>query len=155
MMSDLKENHSARVRFDSGEPMRVLHIEDDPAHAELIRRGFEEHRRASEIRHFDNGPEAIDYLLRRGAYADPESSPTPDVVLLDLRLPGMDGLEILEQLRAEEMTRDLPVVILTTSQAEDDKLKSYRQQINGYVVKPMDFKGFGALLDVIYLVLTE
>ena len=104
---------SARERFDSGKVIRILHVEDDPAHAELIRRGFAEHRLASEIHHVDNGQAALDYLQQKGEFSDPESSPTPDVVLLDLRLPGMDGLEILERIRAEEQTADLPVVILT------------------------------------------
>jgi len=146
---------SARERFDGGEAIRILHVEDDPAHAELIRRGFAEHRLASEIHHVDNGQAALDYLKREGEFSAPESSPTPDVVLLDLRLPGMDGLEILERIRAEKETEDLPVVILTTSQAEHDKLKSYEQKINGYIVKPLDFESFAVLLDVIYLVLTE
>ena len=150
-----EDEKRARAKFDSGEPIRILHIEDDPAHAELVRRGFAEHRRACEIRHFDNGPSALDYLHRKGEHAGLETSPMPDVVLLDLRLPGMDGLEILERLRAAEETRDLPVVILTTSQAEGDKLKSYEQYISGYIVKPFDFDSFAVLLDVIYLVLTK
>lgn len=146
---------SAKERFEGGEPIRILHVEDDPAHAELVRRGFEQHRRASEIHHVDNGQAALDYLYRRGEFAEPESSPDPDVVLLDLRLPGMDGLEILERIRSDSAMKELPVVILTTSEAEHDKLKSYEHQINGYIVKPLDFESFGVLLDVIYLVLTK
>jgi CheY-like chemotaxis protein len=151
----MESSSDNRDRFDKGQPIRILHVEDDLAHAELVRRGFEEHRRPCEIQQVDNGLSALEYLHRQGEFADPDSSPTPDVVLLDLRLPGMDGLEILERIRSDERTAELPVVILTTSEAEHDKLNSYEHHINGYIVKPLDFESFSVLLDVIYLVLTE
>ena len=136
-------------------PIRILHVEDDPAHADLVRFGFAEHRLANEIRHVDTGPRALDYLFRRGEFEDPASSPLPDVVLLDLRLPGIDGLEVLQEIRAaeDEALKNLPVVILTTSEADRDRLKAYESLISGYVVKPFGFDSFASVLDVIYLVL--
>lgn len=136
-------------------PIRILHVEDDPAHADLVRFGFAEHRLENEIHHVDTGPRALDYLFRRGEFSAPDSSPRPDVVLLDLRLPGIDGLEVLQQIRAadEKQVRELPVVILTTSEADRDRLKAYESLISGYVVKPFGFDSFASVLDVIYLVL--
>ena len=138
-----------------GKPIRILHVEDDPAHADLVRFGFAEHRLENEIHHVDTGPRALDYLFRREEFSDPEMSPRPDVVLLDLRLPGIDGLEVLQQIRAadDEELKNLPVVILTTSEADRDRLKAYESLISGYVVKPFGFDSFASVLDVIYLVL--
>lgn len=129
-----------------GETLVILHVEDDPAHAELVRRGFADHRIANRIHHVDTGEKALEYLAR---------STRPDVVLLDLRLPGIDGFEVLEEIRSREATADLPVVILTTSEAENDKLRSYEARINGYIAKPFDFDSFAVLLDVIFLVLPD
>ena len=138
-----------------GRPIRILHVEDDPAHADLVRFGFAEHHLENEIHHVDTGPRALDYLFRREEFSDPASSPRPDVVLLDLRLPGIDGLEVLRQIRGteEKELRELPVVILTTSEADRDRLKAYESLISGYVVKPFGFDSFASVLDVIYLVL--
>ena len=143
-------------RIDSRrEPLDILHVEDDPAHAELVRRGFENHRIANVIHHVSTGEQALDYLTRQGEYASPAKSPRPDVVLLDLRLPGIDGLSVLKEIRSNRDLEDLPVVILTTSEAERDKLRSYELHIDSYIVKPFDFDSFAVLLDVIYLVLPE
>ena len=84
----------------NGEPVTVLLVEDNPAHAELVIRSFEDHRIANRIHHVSDGEEALDYLLRRGAYADPAKSPTPHMVLLDLRLPRIDGLEVLKEIKS-------------------------------------------------------
>ena len=133
--------------------IRILHVEDDRAHAALVRYGFAGHPRTHEIHHVETGGEALDYLLQRGDYADPASSPRPDVVLLDLRLPGIDGLEVLREIRASPELAELPVVILTTSEADRDRVDAYESLISAYVVKPFEFEGFPAILDLIDRVL--
>ncbi len=133
-------------------PLRILHVEDNEAHAELVRRGFEDHRIANEIEHVTTGEEA---LKRLGAAIAETGRGLPDVVLLDLRLPGIDGLEVLTAMRETPGLEELPVVILTTSNAEWDRLKAYERQINGYIVKPFDFDSFAVLLDVITLLLRK
>ena len=130
-----------------GEPFTILLVEDNPAHAELVLRSFEDHRVANRIIHLSDGESALDYLFRRGPHADPKASPRPPVVLLDLRLPRMDGLEVLKEIRASNDLHTLPVVILTTSEAERDVAKAYEQHTNSYVVKPLDFEGFTALME--------
>lgn len=136
--------------LDERRVLRILHVEDNEAHAELVRRGFEDHRIANEIEHVMTGEEALDRLkshLRVGEL--------PDVMLLDLRLPGIDGLEVLNAIRDTEGLEQLPVVILTTSEAEWDRLKAYERHMNGYIVKPFDFDSFAVLLDVISLLLRD
>lgn len=125
----------------------ILLVEDNPDHAELVMRSFEDHRVANQIHHLTDGEAALDYLLRRGTYADPEKSPRPHVVLLDLRLPKVDGLKVLEQIRASEGLEKIPVVILTTSHAEMDVGKAYEHHANSYLVKPLDFDKFTKLMD--------
>ena len=130
-----------------GEPFTILLVEDNPAHAELVLRSFEDHRVANKIIHLSDGESALDYLFRRGPHADPKTSPRPHVILLDLRLPRMDGLEVLKEIRTSDDLHTLPVVILTTSEAERDVAKAYEQHTNSYVVKPLDFEGFTALME--------
>ena len=130
-----------------GEPFTILLVEDNPAHAELVLRSFEDHRVANTIVHLSDGESALDYLFRRGPFADPEESPRPHVILLDLRLPRMDGLEVLKEIRSSDDLHTLPVVILTTSEAERDVAMAYEQHTNSYVVKPLDFEGFTALME--------
>ena len=137
--------------LSEGETLRILHVEDNEAHAELVRRGFEDHRIANEIEHVMTGEEALERLENclDGAAG------LPDVVLLDLRLPGIDGLEVLTAIRDTEGLESLPVVILTTSEAEWDRLKAYERHMNGYIVKPFDFDSFAVLLDVITLLMRD
>ena len=130
-----------------GEPFTILLVEDNPAHAELVLRSFEDHRVANKIIHLSDGESALDYLFRRSPHTDPKTSPRPHVVLLDLRLPRMDGLEVLKEIRASDDLHRLPVVILTTSEAERNVAKAYEQHTNSYVVKPLDFEGFTALME--------
>ena len=137
--------------FNEGQLLRILHVEDNEAHAELVRRGFEDHRIANLIEHVMTGEEALN-RLKQCVQAGGE---LPDVVLLDLRLPGIDGLEVLTAIRDAEGLEDLPVVILTTSEAEWDRLKAYERHMNGYIVKPFDFDSFAVLLDVITLLMRD
>ena len=132
-----------------GQPLSILLVEDNIAHAELVMRSFKEHRISNEITHVTDGEQALDYLFQRGAYADKQKSPRPHVVLLDLRLPRVDGLDVLRRIRAaeEEALRRIPVVILTTSEAEQDVAQAYERHVNSYVVKPPSFEGFTGLMD--------
>lgn len=130
----------------NGEAMNILLVEDNMAHAELVKRSFEEHSLANKIQHVRDGEEALNYLFQREKYADAESYPLPHVVLLDLRLPRVDGLEVLKQIRMSEKTKKLPVVVLTTSAAETDAARAYEFHANSYLVKPLDFDQFSSLM---------
>jgi len=137
----------ARVKRMKGGPLVVLLVEDNPDHTELILRSLEGHRVANRIYCVTDGEAALDYLFRRGEYVDPHSSPRPHVVLLDLRLPKIDGLEVLSQIRTSDEVSTTPVVILTTSKAEQDVAKAYEHHANSYLVKPVEFENFGQLMD--------
>lgn len=130
-----------------GEPLVILLVEDNPDHTELILRSLKDHRVANRIYHVADGEAAQHYLFRRGAYADPAASPRPHVVLLDLRLPKVDGLEILKEIKTSDELKRTPVVILTTSQAEEDLARAYQYHANSYLVKPVDFDKFNQLMD--------
>ncbi len=131
----------------NGEPVTVLLVEDNPAHAELVIRSFEDHRIANKIYHVSDGEEALDYLFRREVYTDPAKSPMPHVVLLDLRLPKIDGLEVLKEIKSIKELEKIPTVIFTTSSAEMDVAKAYEYHANSYLVKPVNFEKFNQLMD--------
>lgn len=130
-----------------GEAVIILHVEDDPAHAEIARRNLQQFRVANKIYHVEDGQEALDYLFRQGKYTNPNDSPRPHIILLDLRLPKVDGLEVLETIKADESLASIPVVILTTSAAEKDVSSAYSRHISSYLVKPIDFPKFKELMD--------
>jgi CheY-like chemotaxis protein len=120
---------------------RILLVEDDPHDVELTLTALEEYHLANEVVVTHDGAEALDYIYRRGAYADrPNGSPA--VLLLDLKLPKVDGLEVLQQIKRDEKLRMIPVVVLTSSREERDMVASYRLGVNAYVVKPVDFHEF-------------
>ena len=131
----------------TGDQIVILHVDDDLDHAELIRRSFESHRVANRLILVTDGEAALDYLFRRGEYTDPETSPTPTVILLDLRLPKIDGLEVLAEIKKDPKLTYIPVVILTTSDAETDVARAYELHVNSYVVKPVDFNKFTHLME--------
>lgn len=137
------------MNLKNGEPVVILLVEDDPAHAEIVRRNFENFRIANRLIHLADGQAALDYLFRHGEYSLPESSPLPGLILLDLRLPKIDGLEVLAAIKNDSTLNRIPVVIMTTSAAETDMLKAYQQHVNSYVVKPVDFTQFTKLLDAL------
>ena len=134
-----------------GEPLRILLVEDNPAHAELVIRNLRRHRVANVIRHVSDGEEALHYVLRQGNYADAATSPRPHIVLLDLRLPKVDGLEVLKTIKTHAELRQLPVIILTTSNAESDVARAYEYHANSYLVKPVDFDNFTELMEILGL----
>ncbi len=121
----------------------ILLVEDNPDDELLTLRAFERSKIANEIVVVRDGAEALDYLFGTGAYAGRNASRLPQVVLLDLKLPKVDGLEVLRRLRADDRTRLLPVVILTSSDEERDIVDSYSLGANSYVRKPVDFVQFG------------
>ncbi len=131
----------------TGEPFTILLVEDNPAHAELVVRSFEEHRIANHIVHVSDGETALEYLFGKGSYEAQESPPLPHIILLDLRLPRIDGLEVLRQIKGSERLKRIPVIILTTSAAEQDAARAYERNVNSYVVKPIDFSQFTKLMD--------
>ena len=127
--------------FD-GKPAVILLAEDDPGDQELTRRALAQSRIRNELYIVEDGEEALDYLLRRGRYQDPDSSPKPDLMLLDLNMPKMDGKQLLEQMRADPNLRRIPVVALTTSKQENDIIRTYDLGANSYLVKPVDMDQF-------------
>jgi CheY-like chemotaxis protein len=130
-----------------GEPLIILFIEDDPAHAEITMRNFKKNRISNKVIHLWDGQEALEYLFRQGKYSEPDLSPTPHLILMDLRLPKVDGLEVLEKIRAEEKLKCIPTVILTTSEAEIDISRAYNYNVNSYLVKPLDYNKFSNLIE--------
>lgn len=129
-----------------GEPLTILLVEDNEDHAVAVKRSLKNHKVANEIHHVLDGEAALDYLFRRGVYADPAESPRPHLVILDLRLPKIDGLEILKTIKETDELKRLPVVILTSSQAEKDIAMAYDYHANSYVTKPLDFDKFVQLM---------
>ena len=120
---------------------RILLVEDSLADAELAMRALEESHLANEVLHLRDGVEALDYLYRRGDFADrPEGHPA--LVLLDLKMPRLDGTEVLRQLKSDPAMRTIPIVIMTSSREEGDLLASYALGVNAYVVKPVNFREF-------------
>ena len=131
----------------NGEPIVILLVEDDDAHAEIVRRNFETSRLANRLMHVADGQSALDYLYQREKFSDQTLSPRPGIILLDLRLPKVDGLDVLKIIKADPDLSRIPVVILTTSKAEEDKVKAYDNRANSYLVKPVDFAQFTKLMD--------
>jgi two-component system, response regulator len=131
----------------NGEPLTILLVEDNEAHAELVMRGMRDQRVANRIYHVLDGEQALDYLFCRGKFSDVTTCKKPNLILLDLRLPRIDGLEVLRIIKENPELRRIPVVILTSSDAESDIAKSYDYHANSYVVKPLDFKTFTRLME--------
>ena len=122
-------------------PGRILLVEDSPNDVELTLTALEKHKLANEVVVVRDGEEALDYLYRRGAYKL-RAGGSPVVVLLDIKLPKLDGLEVLQRMRDDDAFKRTPVVMLTSSREEQDIVKSYNLGVNAYVVKPVDFHEF-------------
>jgi len=129
-----------------GRPMTILLVEDNPDHAELVKRNLEDFQVANHIYHVEDGEAALDYVYRRGTYSDHKKFSRPDLILLDLRLPRIDGLEVLKQIKRDLTLQAIPVVVLTTSDAEKDLAQAYEYHANSYVTKPVNFDNFSRLL---------
>ncbi len=131
----------------NGDPLAILLVEDNAAHAELVVRSLENHRIANIVHHVSDGAAALDFLFQRGPYHALRPEDRVNLVLLDLRLPKVDGLEVLRQIKESKRMRRLPVVILTTSAAERDVANAYEHHANSFVTKPMDYGKFSKLME--------
>lgn len=120
----------------------ILLAEDDKGDQELTRRALRQGKIKNDLYIVENGEEALDYLFRRGKYSDPATSPWPDLFLLDLNMPKMDGRQVLEELKKDERFDALATVVLTTSKQEEDILRTYKLGIKSYIAKPVDFAQF-------------
>lgn len=121
-------------------PVVILMADDDPDDRQLTREAFDEAKLANELRFVENGEELLDYLHRRGKYADPATSPRPGLILLDLNMPKVDGREALLKLKQDPDLRRIRVVVLTTSKAEEDILRTYDLSAASYITKPVTFE---------------
>lgn len=136
----------------------ILLVEDNPDDQELTKRALKKANVVNEVTVVQDGAEALDYLFGTGAYAGRDVRAMPTVVLLDLKLPKVDGLEVLRRIRADERTKFLPVVILTSSKEEQDVIRGYELGCNSYIRKPVDFAQFHEAvrqLGLYWLVLNE
>lgn len=137
------------------ENLAILLVEDNPQDVELTLRAFRKRRLSNPMYVARDGEEALDYVQRRGAFAG--DAPTPGLVLLDIRLPKVDGIEVLRQMRAHPTYRTVPVVMLTTSQEDTDIRQCYELGVNSYIIKPVDFEKFADVVERIdlYWILTN
>ena len=120
----------------------ILLVEDNPDDEQLTLRAFAKHHLTNKIHVVRDGQEALDYIFCKGRYADRQISDHPNVILLDIKLPLVDGIEVLRRIKADERTRTIPVVMLTSSHEERDLVETYRLGVNSYIVKPVDFDQF-------------
>lgn len=129
----------------------ILLVEDDPRDLELTRHALEKENLCNHIHVARDGAEALDFIFGRGAYSHRHEGPNPYLVLLDLKLPKVDGLEVLRQIKQDARTRMIPVIVLTSSREQKDLVESYRLGVNSYIQKPVDFTQFQAAVKEIGL----
>jgi two-component system, response regulator len=128
------------------ETAEILLVEDNPDDVELALHAFKKHRIASRIQVARDGAEALDYIFRRGPYAERTAGNNPKVILLDLKLPKVDGLEVLRRIKGDSETNSIPVVALTSSREDRDISESYKLGANSYIVKPVNFEQFSEVM---------
>jgi CheY-like chemotaxis protein len=130
---------SANGNRPDGSPIEILLVEDNPGDVRLTQEALKEAKVCNHLSVADDGAKALDFLFKRGAYT---KAPRPDLILLDLNLPKKDGREVLREIKSDASLRVIPVVVLTTSQAEEDVLKTYDLHVNCYITKPIDLTQF-------------
>lgn len=128
------------------QPIEILLVEDNPGDVELTREALDAAKVSNTLHVVDDGAEALDFLFRRGRFVD---APRPDIILLDLNLPKKDGRQVLSEIKAEPSLSQIPVVVLTTSQADEDIIRAYQLHANCYVTKPVDFNRFMHIVSTI------
>lgn len=136
---------------DSKQPITILVADDDADDRMMIKDAFAESRLANPLHFVEDGEELMDYLHRRGKFSDPAKSPKPGLILLDLNMPRKDGREALKEIRADEALRRIPIVVLTTSKAEEDIYRTYDMGVNSYITKPVTFV---SLVDIMKILAT-
>ena len=144
--------------MDTSHDVDILLIEDDPQDAELALRALKRRNLANQLVWVKDGVEALEFLFGPAGPADRQARRRPNVILLDLKLPKVDGLEVLRQLKSNETTKTIPVVVLTSSREEQDVIRSYALGVNSYIVKPVDFDKFSeavAQLGMYWLLLNQ
>src|SRR5690348_17387882 len=124
----------------SAKPITILMADDDPDDRQLTKDAFAESRLANDLRFVEDGEELMDYLKRRGRYSDPAASPRPGLILLDLNMPKKDGREALQEIKADPALKNIRVVVLTTSKAEEDIFRTYDLSAASYITKPVTFE---------------
>lgn len=128
--------------MNSKQPIEVVLVEDNMNDAELTIRALKKNNLANNLIHLKDGAEALDFFFCKGSFSDRDINQVPKLILLDLKMPKMNGLEVLARLRKEELTKMIPVVILTSSREDPDVEECYLLGANSYIVKPVDFEGF-------------
>lgn len=127
--------------------LKILLVEDNADHAELVKRCFEQHKIPNTVLHMTDGESAVNFLLAKNEYSERNKTELPDLILLDLRIPKIDGLEVLVKIKETDELKNIPVVILTSSAHEKDILTAYENYVNSYLVKPLDYEKFSRLID--------
>ncbi len=130
-------------------PVTILMADDDADDRDFTRTAMQESRLVNELRCVEDGEELLDYLLRRGRYTDPKDSPRPGLILLDLNMPRKDGREALREIKSDPGLKHIPIVVLTTSKAEEDVLRSYNLGANCFITKPVTFEGLVEVVKVL------
>ena len=126
----------------NADEVEILLVEDNPQHVELTLRALRKQNLANNVLVAKDGAEALEFIFATGAYAERRIQNGPKVILLDLKLPKVDGLEVLRQIKSDERTKAIPVVVVTTSEQEQDVVESYKLGVNSYIVKPVSFDKF-------------
>lgn len=135
---------------DNFQPIKILLVEDNVQDIEITQRAFAKGRVRNELTVVRDGEEAIDYLYHRGKYQDPATSPRPGMILLDLNLPKVGGLEVLQQIKKDDQLKQIPVIVLTVSQREEDVVRSYDLGVNTYIQKPVEFDNFMRVVNAVH-----